>query len=330
MKRTMALVLALCVAAFGCSRNKDGGATAKPVRATVPKQGQSPPGPLAGTALADRYGACIALINDAKFDDFKKDCVEADYTIHAIAGAPEVKGVDNLIGVLQGRKSAMPDWKLQPQLVMISGRTVLAVNLVTGTHTGTLKTPTGHAAATNRKVGQLMFHRIAINDANKATDEWAYADAATMLAQLGIAPKGSPPKRPPLGKGWDGAPIVVVSDGDAKELASVELVKRSNDAFAENKHAELMAAYSDDISDMDQRSDKDVSGKSELEKGIIAFRNAWSGVTVSNVGVWAAGDYVVHSFTFAGKSRKTGETVSFDAAQVMHVKDGKVDRLWAF
>jgi ketosteroid isomerase-like protein len=213
---------------------------------------------------------------------------------------------------------------------MVSGRSILAVNLVTGTHTGTLKTATGDAPATNKKVGLLMFHRMAINAANKATDEWAYADAATMLAQLGIARKGMAPKRSALDKGWDGAPIVVVSDGDAKERANVELVKTINDAFAQNRPAALLAAYSDDIIDMDQRSDKDVTGKDELEKGLIAFRNAWSGVTVSNVQLWAAGDYVVHSFTFEGRSKTTGEAISVDAAQVMHVKGGKVDRLWAF
>jgi ketosteroid isomerase-like protein len=336
MRPTILLVLALSVPAFSCSKNKEASATPKQERVIAPKTGEapkqepSPPGPLTGAALADKYRACTALINDAKFDDYKKDCVEADYTVHAVAGMPEVKGVDNLIGVFQGRKSAMPDWKLQPQLIMISGRNILAVNLVTGTHTGRLRTPSGDVAATNKKVGQLTFHRVAIDDANKATDEWAYADAATMLAQLGIAPKGTPPKRPALDKGWDGAPIVVVSAGDVKERANLELVKNNNDAFLENKPAELLATYSDDIIDMGQRSDKDVKGKRELEKGFIAFRNAWSSVKVSNVGVWAAGDYVVQSFTFEGKNKKSGETVTFDAAQVMHVKDGKVDQLWAF
>jgi ketosteroid isomerase-like protein len=213
---------------------------------------------------------------------------------------------------------------------MISGRNVLAVNLVTGTHTGTLTTPTGEAAATHRKVGQLMFHRVAIDDANRATDEWAYADAATLLAQLGMAPKGTPQKRPALDKGWNGAPIIVVSDGDAEERANTELVRKIDDAFAANKPAELLAAYSDDIADMDQRSARDVNGKSELEKGFVAFRNAWSRVNVSQVEVWAAGDYVVHSFRFEGQNKKTGETVCVDAAQVMHVRDGKIDQLWAF
>ena len=43
----------------------------------APKQETSSPAPLTGAALADKYRACTALINDAKFDDFEKDCVEA-------------------------------------------------------------------------------------------------------------------------------------------------------------------------------------------------------------------------------------------------------------
>jgi hypothetical protein len=82
-----------------------------------------------------------------------------------------------------------------------------------------------------------------------------------MLAQLGIAPEGAPPKRPALDRGWDGAPLVVVSTGDAMERANLELVRRSNDAFVENAPAELLATYSDDIADMSQRSAEDVVGK---------------------------------------------------------------------
>jgi ketosteroid isomerase-like protein len=53
-------------------------------------------------------------------------------------------------------------------------------------------------------------------------------------------------------------------------------------------------------------------------------------VKVPNLEAWAAGDYVVQTFTFEGKTKKGGKTASFDVAQVLHFKDGKVDRLWAF
>ena len=73
-------------------------------------------------------------------------------------------------------------------------------------------------------------------------------------------------------------------------------------------------------------------------QGVVTeFRNAWTDVKLSNVEMWAAGDYVVQTFKFEakhekdlGKIKKTGKTVSLDAAEVMHFKDGKIDHLWRF
>ncbi len=98
-----------------------------------------------------------------------------------------------------------------------------------------------------------------------------------------------------------------------------------------------MALMTDDAVESDQAVDKDHKGKKEIEKGYSEFRNAWSDVKLSNVEMWAAGDYVVQTFKFEakhdkdlGKIKKTGKTVSLDVAEVMHFKDGKIDRLWRF
>jgi predicted ester cyclase len=344
MKLTTSLVLVLGLTAFGCSKKKEENSAQKSDPAMTPKTTEPPkkeepppPAPLTGAALADKYKTCVGLINDAKLDDFKKECVDDSYTFHAFAGMPEMKGADSLLGWFKDMKTAMPDWKLQPQLIMVSGRNILAVNLVTGTHSGTMKTPMGDVPATNKKMGQLMFHRLKINDANKGTDEWAVADAGTMMAQLGLAPKGTPPHRPVMDKGLEGAPIVVVTADDAKEKANLEAVKKGNDAFLANKPADLMATMTDDAVEMGQMSEKDAKGKKEIEKGFKEFRAAWSDVKMSDVEMWAAGDYVVQAFKFEGKNdkdmgkmKKTGKTVAINGVEVMHFKDGKIDKLWRF
>ncbi|HEY5944259.1 MAG TPA: nuclear transport factor 2 family protein [Kofleriaceae bacterium] len=329
---------------FGCSKKKEEGTAQKSDPAMTPKttepppkQEPPPPAPLTGAALADKYKACVDLVNAGKLDDFKKDCVADSYTGHAVAGMPEVKGADAMIAWMKDMKTAMPDWKLAPQLVIVSGRTILAVNLVTGTHTGTMKSPMGDVPATNKKVGHLMFHRLAINEQNKATDEWVYADGMTMMGQLGLLPKGARPVRPVMEKGMDGAPIVVVTADDAKEKANFDIVRKGNDAFLANKPADLMATFTDDAVEMDQSAEKDAKGKKELEKGMTTFRNGWSDVKMSNNEMWAAGDYVVQSFKFEGKNdkdigkmKKTGKTVGIDAVEIMHFKDGKIDQIWRF
>ena len=280
-KLATTLVVSLGLVAFGCDKKKeegtvqkqDPGAAAKP---TEPAKPPEPPKvePLQGAALADKYRACVDMVSGAKFDEFKKECVDESFSVHAFAGMPEVKGADGVIGWMKDMKTAMPDWKLAPQLVIVSGRNILAVNLVTGTHSGPMKTPMGEVPATNKKVGHLMFHRLKISDANKATDEWAVGDMATMMGQLGLAPKTASPTRPAMDKGMDGAPVVVVTADDAKEKANLEVVKKGNEAFLANKPADIMATMTDDAVEMDQSGDKDVKGKKDIEKGFVMFRNA--------------------------------------------------------
>jgi predicted ester cyclase len=343
MKLATSLVVVLGLCAFGCSKKKEEGTAQKsdpamtPKTTEPPKQEPPPAAPLTGTALADKYKACVTMVNDAKWDDFRKDCVEESFTHHAFAGMPEAKGVDTLLGWFKDRKTAFPDWKLQPQLIMVSGRNILAVNLVTGTHQGTMKTPMGEVPATNKKIGQLMFHRLKISDANKATDEWAVVDLSTMMGQLGLSPKTAPPVRPAMDKGLEGAPIVVVTADDAKEKANLELVKKGNDAFVANKIPDLMATMADDAVEMDQMSEKDVKSKKEIEKGVVMFRNGWSDVKFSNGEMWAGGDYVIQAMKFEakndkdmGKMKKTGKTVAVDLVEIMHLKDGKIDQMWRF
>ena len=340
MKLTTSFVLVLGLVAFGCDKKEEEGTVQKTDPTTAPKPVEpvkETPTPLTGAALADKYKACVAMIADAKFDDFRKDCVDDGYTLHAYAGMPERKGGDALVSYFKDQKAAFPDWKLTPQLIMVSGRNILAVNLVTGTHSGTMKSPMGDVPATNKKVGMLMFHRLKINDANKASEEWAVADGATMMGQLGLMPKGSPPTRPAMDKGLEGAPIVVVTADDAKEKANMEVVKKGNEAFLANKPADLMASMADDAVEMSQTADKDVKGKKEIEKGFTTFRNGWSDVKMSNVEMWAAGDYVIQSMKFEGKNdkdigkmKKTGKTVAADLVEVMHFKDGKIDQMWRF
>jgi predicted ester cyclase len=220
---------------------------------------------------------------------------------------------------------------------MVSGRNILAVLLATGTQSGPMQTPMGEMPASNKKMGMLMFHRLQIDDANKATDEWAYADAATMMAQLGTAPKGAPPTRPVMDKGMEGAPVVVVTQDNDQEKANLETAKKYNAAFVDNKPADLTALLTEDSVESDMTSEKDVSGVKNVQKGMKEFRDAWSDVKMSDVNMWAAGDYVIDTFKFEGKNDKklgkmkpTGKTVSLDGAEVIHFKDGKIDHVWRF
>jgi predicted ester cyclase len=191
--------------------------------------------------------------------------------------------------------------------------------------------------ATNKKVGMLFFHKLALNDQNKATEEWAFDDPSTMMGQLGLAPKDAPPTRPAMDKGLDGAPIVVVTADDAKEKANLEAVKKDMEAVNAHKTADIMAMMTDDAVESDQTDGADKKGKKDIEAGMKMFFGAFSDAKVTANETFAAGDYVVAIGKFdgtndhdMGKMKKTGKKVSLDYAEVVQIKDGKMAAIWRF
>ena len=348
-KLSIGLALALCV--VGCKKKKEeetkepaptpavqegsgsaamagsGSAAAAPAEATM-----------SGKDLADKYQKCVGMINDAKFDDFTANCVAADYKGHDM-DMGDMSGADSIKGEFQSLKTAFPDWKLTPQLIIISGRNILAVELSTGTNSGPMKMGPGapEMPATNKKMGTLMFHKLAINDQNKASEEWAYQDPITMMGQLGALPKTAPPTRPVMDKSWDGAPNVIVTADNDTEKKNLEAVKKMDDAFNAHKVADMVATLSDDFVESDQADGQDIKGKKEAEKSINTFFKGFPDVKVASEATYAAGDYVVELGTLTGTNtgdmgsmKKTGKAVTGHYAEISKWKDGKVTNLWRF
>lgn len=340
MKMTTSLVVALALVA-GCSKKEEEGtvqrgtpgpAVAPPAPAPTPE----PAKPMTATELADMYKACVGHLNAQKFDEFKKSCIADGVTVHDMGGMPETKGADAMMAMFKEQRAAFPDMKLEPQIVAVSGRNVLSVLLMTGTHQGAMKGPSGEMPATNKKVGMLMFHRLAIDESNKASEEWVWMDAATMMNQLGVL-AGAPPGRPVMDKGLEGAPITVTTTDDAKEKANIEVVNKRIDAFNARKWADLAALHTADFVMSDQTNAKDAKGVKELETGSKAFIGAFPDAKITIENTWAAGDYVVTTGKLTGtntgdlgKMKKTGKPVTLEFAEVVQLKDGKIASVWRF
>jgi predicted ester cyclase len=341
MKTLTSVVLATgLVALAGCSKKKEEGTVQKPMEGpvvTAPPPAAPAATPLTGTALADKYKGCVANISDGKFDEFQKDCLAPTFTTHDISDPNPHTGAE-LVSWFKLMRAGMPDMKMQPQIVMVSGRNLMAVNLLTGTNTAPLKDPTGkEMPATNKKVGMLLFHKLTIDDANRATEEWAYMDPNTMMGQLGALPPGAPPVRPAMDKGLDGAPIVVVTADDAKEKTNLENAKKAVDAINAGKTADAMALTLPDGVESDQSSEKDITGTKNIEASMKMWFGAFKDAKISVDSAYAAGDYVIHLGKFTGtndkdlgKMKKTGKTVALDYAEVFQMKEGKVAQIWRF
>jgi steroid delta-isomerase-like uncharacterized protein len=189
----------------------------------------------------------------------------------------------------------------------------------------------------NKKVGVMFFHKLAVNDANLVTEEWSYGDPATMMGQLGALPKDAPPVRPASDKGIEGAPNVVVTADDPKEKANIELVKKHVDAYNNKKPADAAATVTDDVVLSVQAMDKDITGAKEIEKGMSTFQKAFPDGKVSIDQAYAAGDWVITMGKFTGtntgdlgKMKKTGKPVAVDYGEVFRIKDGKIAAIYRF
>lgn len=349
--RSMAMVVfgvgALVAGGAGCKKKPKEGKAPDPGSAVASGTGAGtgagsaaePPkeARLEGKAMAERYLECTNHINGGKWDDFKSKCLSKDYKGHAADMEAVMTGPDTVLEYFKNQTTAFPDLKVQPQLVLVHGRDILSVALMTGTHTGPLKGPMGEVPATNKKIGQLMFHRLTIDDENRAAEEWAYFDPATMAGQLGLLPKEAGPSRPAMDKGLDGAPIVAVTADDDKEKANIEVVKKAHAAFVAKKMPDFLALHADDAVESDQAGPKDYTGKKEIQASAEMFLKAFPDFASGEPTLFAAGDYVVLLGKFEGTNKgplgpmkATNKKVTGEFAELIQMKDGKIAKLWRF
>jgi len=329
--KSSTFVFASLLVVAGCSKKGEEGTVQKQplggAATAPPAPPVEAPKPLTGQGLVAKYQACIDQINAGTFDGFKTDCLDGSYTAHE-AGKATTPKADDLVASFKSMKAGVPDFKLTPQIVLVSGRTILAVELVTGTASGTLKTPMGDVPPSNKKLGALMFHRLTMNDANKVTEEWSYGDDASMMSQLGMPIPGVPPGRAAAEKGIDGAPNVLVAADDAQEKTNSETIDKLVTALDGGKIPDAIALLAPDVVISDQSNTSDIVGTKAIE-GV--YKNAFAALTNRKhafTGSWAVGNYVVRTGTFTATSK--GKTFTSDLAQIFVLKDGKVTRNWIF
>jgi predicted ester cyclase len=347
---TMAMAIALA-AAPGCKKDKAGeagGGSGAGTAAVGSGSGSAGSGgsagsaavaaPLTGAALGQHYLACLESFGAATLDAYK-GCLADNYAVRdAGHGADAILQRDAALEMYASIRKGFPDLKLTPQLVMVNGRNVAAIVLMTGTHTATLDFGGASIPATNKKLGMLFFHRIRFDDANKQHDEWFVDDTMTMMNQLGIAPKEAAGMGRPLTEtSMEGAPILAVSAGDAKETTNRDAYNAGVAAVNKHDAAAFSATVDDKVVESDLADTADTTGKAQLEQNLTAFLGAFSDAKVETSEVFAAGDYVVAIGTFAGTFDKamgpikpTNKKVTTAFAEVAQFTDGKLSRMWRF
>jgi ketosteroid isomerase-like protein len=341
-KLTTLLVSALVLSA--CSKKAEESSAQRAVEAPGTQRAAAQPAaarPLVGRELADKHIRCIELINASKLEDFKHTCaanryLSRLYKLHDHGDLSE-RSRDEMLAWLTALKAGLPDLALEPQLVMVSDRTLLSIELVTGTHTAPLSLPGLTGEPTNKRIGLLMFHRIAVDDADMAAEEWSYSDPLTLAGQLGLAPRTAPAVRPPIETGIEGAPVIVVSENDDTEKTTIALVDRRLEALSAGKLGDAMASFATSAIESDQSLPADGIGAATIEAGTKRWLAAFKDARFTKHGTWAAGSYVVQTGRFnglhdkpLGPIKRTGKPVELEYAEVFQIEGGKITRLWRF
>lgn len=239
--------------------------------------------------LAQRYLRCDAALQASAWATYERDCLAVGFTGHREGG--DVHRTET-IAFWRGVHTAFSDLRLDPQLVLVDGRSVFAILLITGTQDGILHCH-GDWPASNKRIGLLAMERVAFDDAGRITDEWLYYDSRTVRGQIGALPAGEDPTRAPIADRWVGAPIIAVSTDGTRDRAHKRVVQELTDAINAHHPAQAAALLTDDAVDSDPGQDVDHRGREALEKGFAGLLSVVPDYHRDVPELFAAGDYVV-------------------------------------
>jgi predicted ester cyclase len=343
MRKIPSVVVAVGLALVACKKKQEEAKPAEPsTKAVTPTpEPAKPPEPakaVTGDDLAKRYVECWGFFSAKNWDQFKT-CYTATTTSEWLdSGMPVVTGTDDIINKnAKPFADAFPDIKGDVELVLINGKNAATFALLTGTHSGTLKAPTGDIPATNKKIGLQVAHVAHFTDDGKAVDKEVFVmDMGEMMAQLGLS---KAPARPASDKPWGPTETVIAKD-DANEKRNVENAGKLLEAF--NKHAakDLGALMADDLQWSEIGAPKDWN-KAEAIKEHEGMFKAFSDIKIATDATWAAGDYVFAQGTMSGTNdgpapemgikAKTGKPLTLKFVQLLKFnKDGKLTRSYGY
>jgi len=103
-------------------------------------------------------------------------------------GAPAPMTTEQNVMFIQGFITAFPDLHFHVTRTIAQGDSVVAHWTGTGTHNGTLTTPTGNAIPPTGKKATVMGSSTFDLKGGKLSRSWAFWDMTSLLGQLGLMP----------------------------------------------------------------------------------------------------------------------------------------------
>lgn len=129
----------------------------------------------------DVYNRHVAAFNakDAEADPWHADAV-------FVAPGAQLRGRDEVSGYMRVFWEAFPDAHIELARVIAEGPLLAAEGMLSGTHTGTLRSPDGEIPPTGRRV-EFRWSGVFETRGEELLSEHLYFDQLDLLTQLGLA-----------------------------------------------------------------------------------------------------------------------------------------------
>lgn len=254
----------------------------------------------------------------AKFaETFATDGISITY------GAGEFKGREAIASDIQKLFDGIPDFKLAASKIYAKGEIVAIEWVMNGTHKGDFM----GIKPTNKAVGLRGATILWVGPDGLVKQEHRYADAGTMMAQIGVskAPSRPIPAMPSSEPKW------YVAKGTPEEEKQADLVKGMYAAFDKKSENDFLGSMTEDSVWSDLTMPKDVTGKAEGKKFYQAFVKAFPDGKLTADALFAVDEFIISESTMNGTHngplgplKATKKPVSLHSIDVMTVRDGKI------
>ncbi len=325
--RKVLTIVSVAVLASACGSKSDTGTTTTTTTTTTKTTGN---GSNTTTTTAPAKNAALDVMKawgeaTEKNDwDKVKSMYAADAVVIPVGSPMKLKGPEAIAKFFKMFRGAFPDLKSWPTHALAKGDTVASIAMMKGTHKGAMGPG---MPATNKQMSFMGFEIATVKD-GKIVKQLLFADNYNFMAQLGMV------KEPNFRKVWEGAEPTLItavssdSDVEKKNIAAIdELLKQVNARDA----MKAVVLYAGDAWLDDQAAPARVGGNGNILKEYQSLFKMFPDVALKDATSWAAGDYVVTTYTFTGKNTgaspgapATNKAINLQAASVFHLKDGKI------
>lgn len=311
MLRTyLSAALIVCSLAACGKKKKDEPAPAPEAPEASPPPAPAPPP--AATDVASHYLDYVAAINE-RDEKSLAAAIAPNAELH-LADSPDVlNGPDAVVKSNVELWTALPDIRVEPQLVLTRGDQVAALLLAHGTQTGTMQTPAGPLAPTQSETGSYGIELATLKD-GLITGGTQFWDVGLLLDQIRRA-KGA---RPPVTKGL-GAPRVVVAPVEsAAQPAAAAALNQALHALGTGDVDSAVDTFADDAVLSVSALRADITGKAAIKKQLTQLRAAFPDLTIEPSQLFGTDDLAAAVATFKSK-RGTLELAAFAEAKGDHI-----------